>query len=264
MGEQTTEERLSAIIREEPSNISREIHTRDPMNYKPDFYFEAGLIVLRYIRLALLSANATSPRRILDLPSGYGRILRMLKAAFPEAALTACDIRADAVDFCVQTFGATGVLGKENPDEVELTGPFDLIWCGSLLTHVDKDEWTKFLKLFERILSPGGIVMFTTFGRLVAEKRVRARNRPLSFNETQIIKVLSDYDESGFGFSDSLSQTRYAFRAAYGDSIVTPAWVCTKIANAAPSFKLLLYTEGGWGGRNEWAQDIIACEKARD
>ena len=95
--------------------------------------------------------------RILDLPSGHGRALRYLQAEYPEADLTACDIIRGAVEFCAETFGATPVYGKEDPADIEL-GTYDLIWCGSLVTHVDAPRWDDFLDLFENALEPGGLL----------------------------------------------------------------------------------------------------------
>ena len=89
----------------------------------------------------MLAAQKETATNILDLPSGYGRVMRFLKAEFPEAALTACDVIREGVDFCARTFGARAIYGKEDPSELELDERFDLIWCGSLLTHVDEENW---------------------------------------------------------------------------------------------------------------------------
>ena len=39
---------------------------------------------------------------ILDFGCGFGRVLRMLKAAYPEARLTAADVKREGVDFCAR------------------------------------------------------------------------------------------------------------------------------------------------------------------
>lgn len=76
--------------------------------------------------------------RVLDLPCGHGRVLRYLRAAFPEAEITACDLLRDGVDYCAATFGAVPVHSHEDPVRIPLErNAFDLIWVGSLLTHLD-------------------------------------------------------------------------------------------------------------------------------
>src|SRR5437870_5495298 len=96
-----------------------------PPDHALSHYLESG-------RAALTAAGKTDVRRILDLPCGHGRVLRVLKAAFPGAALTACDIDRDGVDFCASRFGAEPVYSVEDPGRIPVRGPFDLIWVGSL------------------------------------------------------------------------------------------------------------------------------------
>jgi SAM-dependent methyltransferase len=62
-------------------------------------YFYCGRSALGAIRLALAAAGTSKVRSILDLPCGHGRVLRVLKAAFPEAELHACDLDRTGVDF---------------------------------------------------------------------------------------------------------------------------------------------------------------------
>jgi SAM-dependent methyltransferase len=253
-------------VSDEYARLIKTVHPADAMyRYAPDYYFNAGAIALRNIKLAMLNARMSSsapsvPRRVLDLPSGYGRITRWLVSAFPTAEVVACDIQATAVEFCVETFGVKGTVGKENPDEIAIEGPFDIIWCGSLLTHVDAISWDKFLRLFERVLRPRGVAVFTTFGRLGVDRRLRKLKNTFSLSPEQVKTVLADYDESGYGFCDSLSQKTGAYRSGWGDCFVSPAWVCNALVQSSPKLCLLIYSESGWGPkRNEWAQDIVAC-----
>jgi SAM-dependent methyltransferase len=252
-------ERVSEFLDGTALDVIRDIAPDDPMyRYAPDFYFQAGQSALRNIRLAMLAGRVEKVDRILDFACGGGRVLRILKAAFPDAHLTACDVQPAAVEFCVNTFGAAGITSAYDPEDVELDGNYDLIWCGSLLTHVDADRWVRFVKLFESALAPGGLAVFTSYGRFIADRRLRQRNRPLDLNEEEIEGVLRDYEETGFGF-------RPGFRPDlnFGDCVATREWVCAQLEQA-PKLQLLLYVEGGWGvERDEWSQDVIACARAR-
>jgi SAM-dependent methyltransferase len=258
--EQLSMESVSEFLDGSSLEVIRDIAPDDPMyGYAPDYYFEAGQSALRNIRLAMLAGQVQKVDRVLDFACGSGRVLRILKAAFPDADLTACDVQPHAVEFCADTFGATGVVSAHDPDDVELEGNYDLIWCGSLLTHVDADRWIKFVKLFEKALAPGGVAVFTTYGRFVAEKRLRARDHPLDLDEQQVKGVLADYDTKGFGF-----RAGFCPELKFGDCVTSRAWVMKQL-DKAPQLQLLLYVEGGWGVyRNEWSQDVIACAKAWD
>jgi hypothetical protein len=69
----------------------------------------------------------------------------MLKAAFPGAELTACDIDRDAVEFCAETFGAVPVCAETRPEQIRFDREFDLIWSGSLFTHLEAERFGGFL-----------------------------------------------------------------------------------------------------------------------
>jgi SAM-dependent methyltransferase len=261
-----TQSELRALLDENSlDDVIQEIHPGDTMfEYNNDWYYPAGFSALRSVRLAMLAAGKDTITSVLDLPSGYGRCLRIFKAAFPAAQLTACDIDKRGVAFCADALGAIPVEGQDDPADTELTGPYDLIWCGSLLTHVGIPVWVKFIKLFESVLAPGGILVFTTFGRKIVERRLKPLNDPLSFDEEQTKEVIKEYERTGFGYYNSLGAGEVENAPSdYGDCVAAPAWVCQTLQEHTPSLEFLLYTEGGWGfRRDEWAQDVIACVKA--
>jgi SAM-dependent methyltransferase len=243
--------------------VSEEISPNDRMYVaNPEVYAQAGFSALRCIRLAMAAAGMEYPRYILDLPCGHGRVMRVLHAAFPYTQLTGCDILPDAVDFCERTFGAHPVIGKEEPAEIAVGGPFDVIWSGSLLTHVDECSWQAFLELFESALAPGGVVVFTAHGRIAVEERLRPRRNPFGMNDRQIEAALSDYEERGFAYSAHLSEVERGGEhhpSSYGHTFASPSWVSEQITKR-PGLRMLLYMEGGWGpGRGMWSQDAVAC-----
>ncbi len=273
---------LEDLYREVPGVIE-EISPHDQM-YKaiPEYYFEAGQLALRNVRLAMLSAGLSEPASVLDLPCGHGRVLRTLKAAFPRAAVTACDINRDGVDFCAAALGAIPVYSAQHPRDVALEGPFDLIWVGSLLTHLDLDGTRAFLDLFESILAPtGGVLVFTTHGRMIAD-RVRARLEAFGMRrheveerfgahpaqmawgmqKEQIEEVLDGYDRTGFGYTDWFSDERrseLSMPVNYGISIANPSWTCAEIERRS-ALRLVMYKEGGWGHQQDWwSQDVVGC-----
>ena len=95
-------------------------------------------------------------------------MLRFLAQRFPEAEITACEIQRGPVQFCVRTFGAQPAYSSVNLDEVELGKKFDLIWCGSLVTHLNERDIVALFRLFARHLTLGGLAVFTTHGDFAA------------------------------------------------------------------------------------------------
>jgi SAM-dependent methyltransferase len=243
-----------SVWREDDSlEVIREISEADGMRFVlPDVYFTAGRSALRSIRLAMLAANLSRVTRILDFACGGGRVLRYLKAAFPDAELTACDIVDVYLRFCSEVLGARAVKSDLDPAQVELDGQFDLIWCGSLLSHTDSDDFAGYLNLWESALAPGGVLVFTVMGRSVP---VALRNgmSPLSVNREQADQILRDFDSAGFAFVYGVHDPE----AKLGEAVASPAWVCAQLEQTS-DLGLLLYCEESWEG-----QDVVACTKPR-
>jgi len=232
---------------DDPEGVSTEIPENERMyaGYR-EHYFSVGRSALSAIRLAMATAGISGANRILDLPCGHGRVLRWLRAAFPQATLTACDILTDGVDYCAKAFAATPVYSVANPAEISLQSEFDLIWCGSLFTHLDEDVWRQFLNLFQKKLAPRGLVIFTTHGRHV-RKRLRGDEDRYGLAPANVAHVLESYERSGFGYAD------YHGQRGYGISLSSPSWVCTEIERR-PGLRLVIYTERGWDNH----QDVVA------
>jgi SAM-dependent methyltransferase len=214
----------------------------------PDHYFGYGQWALRWIRLAAAAAGQDNFAAILDFPSGHGRVLRTLKAAFPEAKLTACDIDRDAVDYCAKTFGAEPVYSRHDPAEIEFDGDFDLIWCGSLFTHLDEQRWPGFFELFHRVLRSYGIFLFTTAGRFSAEK---LRRDPLGFEDPEF---LTRFDACGYTYTEYPVETKESIDIpVYGQSLSSLSWVI-RFLEEQGLFNVLTAAETGWG-----EMDVIVC-----
>ena len=206
----------------------------------PEDYFEVGRQALERVRTAL---NGTEPKRILDLPCGHGRVLRWLEAAYPRSELSACDISRGAVDFCAREFGARPIYSALEPEDIALEGPYDLIWCGSLLTHVDAPLWAPFLELFTEHLS--GALVFTTGGTYTAEL---IREGEPGINETiDAEPLLRSYDSTGFGFAPY--HPVYHHTPSYGLARATPEWVLNLLTTLP--LEVVSVAERGWGDRQD-------------
>ena len=216
---------------------------------RPEGYFKWGLAAVGRIQTALRAANAGEPRNVLDLPCGHGRVSRMLRATFPAADLTACDIDPDCVDFCAHTFGATPLYSAEHPRDIELAENFDLIWCGSLLTHLPLSGWRDFLAFFSQHLARGGVLVFTIGGRRIVDE---IRDGRRTFSVPDLPKLVADCDSAGFAHQD------YVQASNMGITVALPRWVCGELERY-PELVLTMYTEGGWNGR----QDAVACSRAQ-
>lgn len=214
-------------------------------------YFGVGKSALHGIETALLAAGkpADSIRDILDLPCGHGRVMRFFKAAFPQARITACDLNKPAVDFCSQTFAAQPVYSNVDVNRIPLSGKYDLIWSGSLLTHLRPEACAEFIRLWNSLINPGGLIVFTMHGRWV-ERSLATNRYTYGLKSADVTALLKEYYETGFGYAD------YPGVAGYGISVSSPAYVLSQLV-ALPDLKLISYQEKGWDNH----QDIVCLQK---
>jgi SAM-dependent methyltransferase len=230
--------------------VNQEISPLDGFHKRmPKPYFQMGHRAVWRIRVAMLEARVTRLDNILDFGCGFGRVLRTFKAVFPDAKLTACDVNREAVDFCAQAFGAAPVYSAiESKDNAPLESPFDLIWAGSVFSHLSAPRWTDFLSFFESLLGPKGLLVFTTMGRRVAAGLRRNEFR-WPMDEQMIEALLEGYEGEGYGYRDYPNVT-------WGLALVKPSWVCAELDKHS-QLRLLGLREHGWG-----YQDVVSCMRA--
>jgi SAM-dependent methyltransferase len=213
------------------------------------WYFDVGLSALQCVERALTVTRA-APTAILDMPCGHGRVCRMLRAAFPDAHITVCDLDTHAVDFCAGEFGADPVYSDVDVRRIQLDRRFDLIWCGSLFTHLEWARWQSFIDFFSDHLIGDGLLVFTTHGRQPIQwMRDDVYGYGLSLAEQR--GLIEQYAASGFGFVSPANQ-------AFGISLSSIGKVCG-LLQRQPHLKVVGLHEAGWAGH----QDVFSCLKLR-
>lgn len=218
----------------------------------PDHYFAVGRSALSLATTALRMAGRETCASILDLPCGHGRVMRYFKAAFPDARITGCDLNGPGVDFCAKTFGAIPVHSRKRIQEVSIADRFDLIWCGSLLTHIEEVHWEPFISFFAEHLVEAGVMLFTTHGRL-SVKWIRDSRYLYGIEPKRLPRLLADYNEKGFGYAP------YPGSADYGTTLSAPSYVL-QLIQRHPELRVVLLNETGWDNH----QDVYACMRVKD
>ena len=233
------------------ASVSCKVHHADAMYLgKPAHYLSVGLSATRAIKEAIEKYDKDFvPKNILDLPCGYGRVLRFLRVMFPDSVVTAAEINTRYIDFCTRHFSAVPLVSKENLSELEVPHKYDLIWCGSLCTHLDLDKTSQLISFFHDHLADNGICIFTTHGEFSIERLKEGKAR---YNLTDDSKksIVSQYEASGYGYAD------YPYTSGYGISAVSYEKM-SEIAQNAGSWNELLFKHRGWDNH----QDIYAYSK---
>ncbi len=244
-------------------HISEEIHGKDlmlPKNSNLDGYKITGMATEECIRLGknLINLKFDHSTNILVLPSGYGREYRYLIKVFPECNLFACDVEVPAVDFCVEKFGGTGIYSQDDVNDLDLHPQFDVIWVGSLFSHLNLEKWHDFFNLFCRSLKENGIVIITTEGQIV--------KKMIEFGDYQGISaekagnLLLDYENNGFahvGYDSEIpTHATPDLKNYYGRTLVKPEFVFHFIKNYQ-ALRSICYLPDYWCAR----QDVYFFQK---
>ena len=237
--------------------VSTRIHQRDGMYAgHGENYFRAGLSAIACVEEVLRHSEPARVRHILDLPSGFGRELRFFALRFPEATTTACDIQPEAVAFCAREFGAVPTVSRPRLSEVSFDRKFDLIWCGSLVTHLDDASIHDLLKLFSKHLSADGIFIFTFHGDYVHAK-MAAGGDTYELAAESIPALVESYERTGYAYQDYPRGLGYfefhPEKSRYGISLTSPDWL-RGLAKSIGGLREVYFRERGWADH----QDVLA------
>ena len=190
-------------------------------------YFKVGLSAISCIDEAVRHARLEKIENILDLPCGGGRVLRFLAGRFPAAKVWACDLQRDMVDFCAREFRAKPVYSAADFDRLAIDASFDLIWCGSLVTHLNAPGIKSLLRFFSRRLRPGGALVLSTHGAHAAELML---NQEIDYGVSRdaLNKAIARFRADGFGFASYPNDDDYGVptnEGQYGISLTARAWI---------------------------------------
>jgi SAM-dependent methyltransferase len=216
-------------------------------------YLRIGRNAIELILQAMLIANKSCLKTVLDMPCGFGRVARHFAAAFPEAALWVCDLYEDRIAFCAEHFRGNPLLSKVNLSELSFPTSFDLIWCGSLLTHLPKSKFLDTLRLVSRSLAPDGIAVVTTIGRFSPWFH-HTHYKYLS--DERFILAERGFYKTGFGYVDYADPVSID-SPTYGISLSSAAFVVSAIEED-DSVQIVSFTERGWDRH----QDVLVFRKS--
>jgi len=242
------------LLEKASTNASRVISDKDEMMHgkfnTDEVYMSVGRSALHLSISALIANDLDTPKTILDLPCGHGREARFFCAAFPQAEIYGCDVNIDGLNFCKENFAMHAVESMVDLSQLSFPTKFDLIWCGSLLTHLDATRATQLLDKFADYLNPGGLMLFSSHGRMHANF-VHDRCFKLTSDEL-FEKVKSDYLRLGYGYAE------YPGVPNFGLSLTSPGWIFNYVYGRN-DLVLSSFAEKAWHGLH----DVSVIQKVK-
>ncbi len=129
-------------------------------------YIKVGQSAMENIE-ATLAAGGRSLEDVgacLDMACGYGRVLRLLQTRIAPGRITACELEEEAVRFLAAEFGVRPLISQKDLSRLEFPETYDLIWVGSLFTHLSQPDGFALLEKLVGQLNPRGLLVFSTQG----------------------------------------------------------------------------------------------------
>jgi hypothetical protein len=230
------------------SSVNLNLATDDGMYQGNDrHYLSCGASALNVILSALQLSDAPGPATILDFGAGAGRVTRWIRAAFPIAAVDACDLRAKDMDFCARTFDVRTWISGTDIDSLQAPGIYDLIWLGSVATHLSGDKTVRMLEKMISWSRLGGLVVMSFHGRYALDRQDSGRFRYIDDESWE--KIKRDYVKNGFGYAD------YKGQSGYGISVTKPSWTAA-VVESRSALRLVSLSERAWDDHH----DILAVQ----
>ena len=207
-------------------------------------YMGIGWNGFQVVRTVLQSANGDVgvKGRILDFASGYGRVSRFLAGYYGPERVCVSDIKADAVDYMVERMGVSGFHSVEDPALLDVEDRFEVIFVGSLFSHLNQDLCRKWLEKLVSLTEPEGLLVFST------------HDISLHKQGSDEGHVFWEQNEDGaFHFIDN----QITATDKYGTSFTSEAFIEGQLHSIDPSLRYVRYPKF-FGG----LQDVYVVTKA--
>lgn len=212
-------------------------------------YFAIGARAPELIKIGGQLCNRPDFQNILDLPCGHGRVMRWLRAHYPAASITGCDLNRAGVDFCAEQLQAERVYSQVDLAQVKFDRPFDLIWCDSLLTHLPVPKALSTLDQLVKWASEDAVIVFSVQGRYFSS--LLSRDQGDFADNADIVSLLERYAEEGAAFEPYYEDPNHE----YGLTLMTPEFLTAHVQRN-PDVIMRAYLEQAWG-----VQDVVVLYK---
>lgn len=236
---------LGAVLRpKKVTGIYGRIHPNDLMfsTDSPSYYRQVGYEAVGCVEeaLSLTGKNLTDVNALLDFGSGFGRVTRVFAQKMPPSKISVFDVDFQGPAFCSSEFGVKLLHFNGDWNAVPFS-KYDVIWAGSVFTHLSLKYSKEMLQLLTTILASDGLLVFTTHGEIALKKLM---NGDYGFHFSKYSKkVESEFASKGFSF------VPYSY---YQDKNVGMTWITKEnmVSLVDDAFngelRLMKFKPGGW------------------
>lgn len=210
-------------------------------------YLVSGDVMVRDLDAALRDQGRSlgGVDSFLEFACGHGRFTRFLVTRLPSDRVTVSDINAAAVEFERQTFGVHGFPSVASAADLAHDGRYEIVFVASLFSHLAIDHWNAWLRRLYELLTPGGLLVFSTHGPYA---------RDVIYGERWRDQIEESAD--GFAFLRTNETDGRLAVTYYGSAFQTEDYVRSRVAALTDGVVAAVYPAKLWG-----SQDLYVIEK---
>lgn len=201
-------------------------------------YVEGGLAAVQLIEAASQDLASAAP---LDLGCGYGRVVRWLARRIDPDRITVTDLDSSAVAFCRAEFGVRGFVCSADPASLLVTGNHDVVWMGSVISHLSRPAAVALLDAVSHIITGGAAVIVTQH----SPSQVPAFVEMMPWVERHSAAIYEQLASEGWAYVD------YPHHGSgYGLAFATDE--AMRVLAAAAGMQVQEIRQGGWLEQDVW------------
>jgi SAM-dependent methyltransferase len=212
--------------------------------------YEADLVV---DALASAGVAAAQVRDVLDFGCSSGRVLRVLRAAYPHMQLHGCDPNGPAIAWAGENLpGIEFFLNGDAPPLELADGSLDLAYAISIWSHFAPALGLRWFEEMRRVLRPGGHLVCTTHGPTAVAYYAQHELR----TPAQSQEILRALYRKGFWYAPEFGEEGDwgVVNPDWGTAFLTPEWL---LAHLCPAWRVLEFAPG----RNQDNQDVYVLQR---
>jgi len=190
----------------------------------------------------------------LDFGCSSGRVLRVLRAAYPGASWRGCDPNAPAIEWAREHLAGVEFFVSGNAPPLALEdGTLDVVCAISIWSHFEPALGLRWFDEMHRVLRPGGHLVCTTHGlSTIAHDATRELRPPAQLLDiARSVYRRNQWYGAEFGEEGDWG----VVNPDWGTAFLSPEWM---LAQLCPRWRVLEFE----AGRNHGNQDVYVLERA--
>lgn len=201
--EQKLEDTISLSVHKNDLMLLIHLYKNGDFNKSLNAYYRLGHQTALLLQDVLKEHSIQNAKSFLDFGSGYGRVTRFLPFALgKDIEVFTSEVKSEAVAFNENELGFKSIHHGSQAESFPTDRQFDVIFAGSIFSHLPEKMLEEWLAKLTEVLSPNGLFLFTTHNTTLDKSLDNSIDIHYTTNsEDAVLNMVSDHlsDTSEYG-----------------------------------------------------------------